>query len=109
MIGVVGQAFALTSDWSGRIPRFGSTTFSASYVTTSEFRDINLRATTNPYTFDVKPVLCNGGNLSNYKRVEANDHNVRVIASDVRDGTCFKLNFDAPTNNYFDVRGRLSY
>jgi len=104
-----GIAHAATSSFAGRVPRIGSTTFPTAYVTTPEFRDINVRLLVNPYDTYVKPVRCNGGDISTAKFFPANDHNVRVVASSVLDGTCFRLNFDAPTLNYFDISGRVSY
>src|SRR5262249_49811372 len=79
------------------------------YVTTSQFRDINVRLTSNPRDTYVKAVRCDHrGDISTAKRFRANDHRVHVIASNARDGTCFRLNFDAPTLATFTVVGRVS-
>jgi hypothetical protein len=69
-----GVAEAATSSFTVSTPWIGSTTAPQNYVTTSEFRDINVRLT-----------------------------------SSVLDGTCFKVNFDAPTLSAFTVSGRVSY
>lgn len=109
-IGVAGQAFAAGPDgFSGRIPSIGSSTFSTPYVTTPEFRDINLTMTDNPFNLEVKAVRCYGGNVSGYKPVPADNHKEQRIAVNVKDGTCFKLNFAAATVKAFDVAGLLRY
>ena len=99
------------SNIAGRIPRVGSTTFPDVYTTTSEFNDISIRLTENPYDVDVRAVRADGtGDVSSYARIiPANYHGVVTVAADVRDGTSFKLNFGAPTLNYFDIAGRITY
>ncbi|GAA6616444.1 hypothetical protein [Scytonema sp. NUACC26] len=96
---------------AGRIPRVGSTTFPTVYTTTSEFNDISIRLTENPYDVNVKAVRADGtGDVSSYVRtIPANYHGVVTVAADVRDGTRFKLDFDASTLNYFDIAGRITY
>lgn len=109
-ISVAGQAFAGTADFSGFIPPTGSRTFGSEYVTSPDFRDINLTATTNPYDFYVKAVYCDSlVDIDGAKLIEANDHREEEIALDVPDGTCFKLNFSAPTIRAFNVEGGLRY
>jgi hypothetical protein len=99
------------SNIAGRIPRVGSTTFPTVYTTTSEFNDISIRLTENPYDVTVKAVRADGtGDVSSYSRtIPANYHGVTTVAADVRDGTRFKLDFDASTVNYFDIAGRITY
>jgi hypothetical protein len=105
-----GVAAAATTPFTVKLNRIGSITDPQAYVTTSQFRDINVRLTSNPRDTYVKPVRCDGrGDISTAKFFRANDHRVRVIASNVRDGTCFRLNFDAPTLATFTVAGRVSY
>ncbi|MEH2009585.1 hypothetical protein [Nostoc sp.] len=67
--------------------------------------------TTNPYALSVTAVRADGrGNVSSYSRnIPANYHGVVTVAADVRDGTSFKLNFNATTLHYFDIAGRITY
>jgi hypothetical protein len=102
-------AEAATTPFTVKLNRVGSITDPQRYVTTSQFRDINVRLTSNPRDTYVKAVRCGGGDISTAKLFPANNHDVRVIASNVRDGTCFRLNFDAPTLATFTVTGRVSY
>ncbi len=99
------------SNIGGRIPRIGSTTFPTVYTTTKQFNDISIRLTTNPYALSVTAVRANGrGNVSSYSRnIPANYHGVVTVAANVKDGTKFKLNFNATTLNYFDIAGRITY
>lgn len=101
-----------TSPLAGRVPRFGSKTFPTVYTTTSQFNDISIRLTENPYDVKVKAVRADGtGDVSSYQRtIPANNHGVFTVAADVRDGTRFKLDFEGDSGyNYFDIAGRTSY
>ncbi len=104
-----GVAYAATTPFGGRVPRIGSITFPRSYVTTTQFRNITVRMSENPYELVIKPVRCNGGDISTYKTIPANSRRAYTIATNVRDGTCFKLNVAADTPNYFDILGNVSY
>lgn len=97
--------------FAGRVGRVGADTFPTPYTTTSQFRDISIRLTENPYDLIVKAVRANGnGDVSSYERIiPANSRGVITVAANVKDGTEFKLNFDATTVNYFDIQGRITY
>lgn len=102
-------ASAATYYLEGRIPRFGSETFDQDpmYATT-QFNDINFKYSVNPYSSYVKPVKCsNLADISGYKYFDANNHVESVIASNVIDGTCFYINIDSPTINYWDFEARV--
>lgn len=105
----VGVAQAATYGLSGRVPRFGSQTYDNNPMyTTAEFNDINFKYSTNPYYSSVKPVKCsNLANISDYKQFSANNHIEKVIASNVLDGTCFYINIDSGTDNYWDFVARV--
>lgn len=103
------MAITATGDFAHRIPSLGSSTDTEQFVTSASYRDINLRFTTIPYDTDVKPVRCDTlADISGYKRYKAGNTSWSVIASNVLDGTCYRLNFAAPTTNYFDVYGYVA-
>jgi hypothetical protein len=104
-----GVAYAATKPFGGRVPSIGSITFPTSYVTTTEFRDITVRMSKNPYEIYIKAVKCNGGDISSYKQIPANSRQPFPIATNVRDGTCFRLNVAADTPLSFDISGKVSY
>lgn len=104
-----GVAYAATTAFAIRVPSIGSITLPASYVTTTQFRDITVRMSQNPYELAIKPVKCNGGDISSYKIIPANSRQAYTIATNVRDGTCFKLNVAADTPNSFNISGKVSY
>lgn len=97
--------------FGGRVPRIGSKTFPTVYKTTSEFNDISIKVNGNPYDLFVKAVRPDGkGDVSSYSRkIPANFHGLITVAANVKDGTRFQLNFDAPTVNYFDISGPITY
>lgn len=108
------NAYADISNFSGRVPRVGSVTFPQGYITTggpAPRYEIRVRMSKNPYDLSVKAVRCDGrGDVSSDKRwIPANSDQLITVATNVRVGTCFKLNFDAPTVHYFDIAGRVSY
>jgi hypothetical protein len=106
-----GVAYAVIrpTPFAGIVPRIGSITFPTSYVTTTDQRDIRVQMSENPYELVIKPVKCNGGDISTYKTIPANSRQAYTIATNVRDGTCFKLNVAADTFNYFDILGKVNY
>lgn len=92
-----------------QIPGIGSGTDTEKFYTSSSYRDINLRYTQNPYTTSVKPVRCdNLDDISGYKQVAAKNHSWQVIASNVQDGTCYRLNFAADTTASLEARGYVA-
>lgn len=99
------------ANFSGRIPSVGSVTLPGVYRTTSEFNDISIRMTNNPYALTVKAVRPNGGgDVSSYTRnIPANSRGLITVAAGVKDGTPFQLNFSAPTINSFNIAGRMTY
>lgn len=102
-------ALAPTGDFSHRIPNFGSSTDNEEFFASASYNDINLRFTTIPYDTDVKPVRCSDlADISGYKRYDAGNTAWSVIASNVADGTCYRLNFAAPTVNSYDVEGEVA-
>jgi hypothetical protein len=107
--GSAGVAHASVREFSGRVPRVGSVTFTPQYRMSS-FTDINVKMKINPHDIDIKPVKCSDlTNISGYKRITANNKNQRTIATGVKGGTCFRLNVDAPTTAYFDIKGDVKY
>src|SRR4028119_23 len=86
-----GAAYAATTAFAIRVPSIGSITLPASYVTTTQFRDITVRMSKNPYELAIKAVKCNGGDISSYKIIPANSRQAYTIATNARDGTRFKL------------------
>jgi hypothetical protein len=87
----------------------GGNTRRDSYITTPQFTNITIRLTENPTPSTrvyVKPVLCRGGDLSGYKLLRLNFEST-TIATNVRDGVCFKLNFVYYTP--ITINGVISY
>ncbi len=110
---VLGLAFsvqvasATTRSFSGRVPRWGSRTFPTPYTGSGS---VQVRFTTNRYDLKIKAVRCdNGTNLGAYVAVPANNHATRTIVGRLPGRTCFRLNLDAATKNYFDVSGVVIY
>ncbi len=99
------------TDFSGVVPRRGEVTFPRAYTTTSQFNDISIRMSENPYELKVIAVRANGsGDVSSHWRtIPANYRGVVTVAANVKDGTAFKLKFDAPTLNWFDIAGVMTY
>lgn len=99
------------TDFGGVVPRVGEVTFPTPYTTTSQYNDISIRMTENPYELKVIAVRADGsGNVSSHWRtIPANYTGVVTVAANVRDGTAFKLKFDAPTVNWFDIAGVMTY
>ena len=99
------------ADFSGIVPRIGEVTFPRPYTTTPEFNDITIRMSENPYELKVKAVRANGsGDVSTHWRtIPANYRGPITVAAKVRDNTAFKLKFDAPTLNWFDIAGVMTY
>lgn len=97
--------------FGGGIPRIGSTTFSTRYTTSTKFNDISIKMTSNPYDLYVKAVRADGkGDVSSFSRfIPANYKGLITVASNVRDGTRFKLNFNAPTLKSFNIAGRMTF
>jgi len=99
------------TDFGGIVPRIGEVTFPRPYTTTPEFNDITIRMSENPYELKVKAVRANGsGDVSTHWRtIPANYRGPITVAANVRDNTAFKLKFDAPTLNWFDIAGVMTY
>jgi hypothetical protein len=98
------------ADFSGIVPRIGEVTFPRAYTTTSQFNDITIRMSENPYELKVIAVRANGsGDVGKWKTIPANYRGPITVASNVRDNTAFKLKFDAPTLNWFDIAGVMTY
>jgi len=99
------------ADFSGIVPRIGAVTFPRAYTTTSQFNDITIRMSENPYELKVKAVRANGsGDVSTHWRtIPANYRGTITVAQNVRDSTAFKLVFDAPTLHWFDIAGVMTY
>lgn len=113
IVAVMGPATALaissTGDFERRGPRFGSSTDGQQFFTSLSYNDINIRFTVLPYDVDVKPVRCdNLQDISGYKRVSAGDGTWKVLATNVINYTCYRLNVAAPTVNFFDVKGYVA-
>lgn len=113
VIGLLAPAAAMaidpTGSFSHRVPRSGSSTDNAEFITSGSFNDINLRFTTIPYDTDVKPVRCdNLADIAGYERYGANDTSWDEIAFDQPAGVCYRLNMAAPTVNFFDVVGDVA-
>jgi hypothetical protein len=105
----LGVAHAADMSFEGDVPSIGSKTFPTSYVTTPQQTTIRVTMTQNPYDLNAKAVRCNGGDVSSYKTIRANARGYTTLATNVRDGTCFKLNFDAPTTRSFNIKGKVTY
>lgn len=106
---VATSADAATYGLSGRIPRYGSQTYSdQDFTTTNQFNDINFAYQINPYSSNVKPVRCSDfASISTAKSFAANDHSEKVIASNVVDGTCFNINIDSATTDHWDFSATI--
>jgi hypothetical protein len=104
-----GIAYAAVTSFGGRVPRLGSSTLPRSYNTTTQFRNISVRMSENAYDLDIKAVTCGGSDIGGYRRIPAGDRGVHTLAANVRNGTCFRLNVTAPTFNYFDISGTMTY
>ncbi len=106
-----GIAHAARSDFAGRVPRVGSRTYPSNYtVTTQNGGNIDVEMETNPREIAIKPVTCDTeSDISGYRIIDADDHGETALATKVKPGTCFKLNINARTVDYFHVEGTLTH
>jgi len=95
--------------FSARVPRIGEVTLPRAYTTTSQFNDITIRMSQNPYELKVIAVKPDGSPVGRWKTIPANYTEPITVAANVRDGTAFKLKFDAPTLNWFDIAGVMTH
>lgn len=92
-----------------RVPSRGSITPTICRRTTRYYRDISVRLTSSPRSTRVKAVRCSDLRIIGQARlVPRGSNRVLVLARNVRDGTCFRLNFSTPTSTRYLVRGRVS-
>lgn len=80
------------------------------YVTSTDTTAITVRLVSNPGPLLVRPVRCsNLSPFSDWKNIPANHHGVINVATNVRDNTCFRLQFWNGTQSTFNVSGRVNY
>ena len=97
-----GLAQAKQNAFTVTIPVAGSTTYGDQMTTNSTnpnpkgAGEIGIQYSSNPHNTDVKPVRCSDlSDISGQKSIAGGDHSYKTLASNVRSGTCFRLNFDS--------------
>lgn len=98
-------------DFSRTLMNGGFTILPTLYKTTSQFNDISIRLTKNPYDLYVYAPRPSGGQVNTYDRfIPANYRGVITVAADVKDGTSFRLGFYSPSSfATFKIAGRTTF